>query len=198
MPQAVRRCSNLPGGFTGSVSATSQNNNQIRWYLVHVPSGQERSICAQVRELIPAPLLQDAFVIQKEFWFKRGGAWSIQTKPLHHEYFYVATADPAALDRELAKLSFYVRIAGSMEHTYQPMDPAAQAWFEQLMDADHVVRNSVAKIEHGELHIEQGPLVGHERSVRKIDRRKRWCVVDAGAADAPFREVLPLDVPVKN
>ena len=66
------------------------------------------------------------------------------------------------------------------------------------MDADHVVRNSVAKIEHGELHIEQGPLVGHERSVRKIDRRKRWCVVDAGAADAPFREVLPLDVPVKN
>ena len=198
MPQTARRCANLPGGFTGSVHAPSHNNKQIRWYLVHVPSGRERSMCEKVRELIPAPLLQDAFVLQKEFWFKRAGSWSIQTKPMHRECFFVATADPAALDREMAKLSFYCRIAGSMSATYQSMDPAAQAWYEHLMDADHVVRNSVAKIEHGELHIEQGPLVGQERSVRKIDRRKRWCVVDAGGGDAPFREVLPLDVPVKN
>ena len=155
-------------------------------------------MCEKVRELIPAPLLQDAFVLQKEFWFKRAGSWSIQTKPMHRECFFVATADPAVLDREMAKLSFYCRIAGSMSATYQSMDPAAQAWYEHLMDADHVVRNSVAKIEHGELHIEQGPLVGQERSVRKIDRRKRWCVVDAGGGDAPIREVLPLDVPVKN
>ena len=198
MPQTARRYAPLPGGFTGNAGATSKSNNQIRWYLVHVPSGRERSMCARVRELIPKPLLQDAFVLQKEFWFKRAGSWSIQTKPMHKECFFVATADPAALDREMAKLSFYCRIAGSVSQTYQAMDPQAQAWYESLMDTDHVVRNSVAKIENGVLSIERGPLVGREQSVRKIDRRKRWAIVEAGCTEAPLREVLPLDVPIKT
>ena len=195
---AYRRSAALLGGFTYSARIDSQTDNQISWYLVHVPNGRECSMCAKVRKLIPTPLLQDAFVIQKEYWFKRAGEWSIQTKPLHREYFYVVTADPAALDRELAKLSFHCRIAGSSANAYQPMDQRAQAWYEDLMDADHVVRNSVARIEDGVLHVEQGPLVGREQSVRKIDRHKRWCIVDAGGVEAPLREVLPLDVTVKN
>ena len=42
--------------------------------------------------------------MQKEFWFKRDGAWSLQTKPMYKEYFFVATHDAAALDRALAQL----------------------------------------------------------------------------------------------
>ena len=48
------------------------------------------------------------------------------------------------------------------------------------------------------LHIEQGPLVGQEARVKKIDRHKRWCLVDVGEGDSAFRELLPLDVPSKT
>lgn len=58
--------------------------------------------------------------------------------------------------------------------------------------------NSVARIEDGVLHIEQGPLVGQEARVKKIDRHKRWCLVDVGEGDSTFRELLPLDVPSKT
>ncbi len=136
--------------------------------------------------------------MQKEFWFKRDGAWSLQTKPMYKEYFFVATHDAAALDRALAQLSFGCRIAGSRERAYMPMPDDAQGWYRSVLDDDGVVRNSVARIEDGVLHIEQGPLVGQEARVKKIDRHKRWCLVDVGEGDSAFRELLPLDVPSKT
>lgn len=136
--------------------------------------------------------------MQKEFWFKRDGAWSLQTKPMYKEYFFVATHDAAALDRALAQLSFGCRIAGSRERAYAPMPDDAQDWYRSVLDDDGVVRNSVARIEDGVLHIEQGPLVGQEAHVKKIDRHKRWCLVDVGEGDSAFRELLPLDVPSKT
>lgn len=98
--------------------------------------------------------------MQKEFWFKRDGAWSLQTKPMYKEYFFVATRDAALLDKALAQLSFGCRIAGSRERAYAPMPDDAQDWYRSVLDDDGVVRNSVARIEDGVLHIEQGPLVG--------------------------------------
>lgn len=162
------------------------------------PQGKERETCEKVRCIIPHELMQDAFVMQKEFWFKRDGAWSLQTKPMYKEYFFVATHDAAALDRALAQLSFGCRIAGSRERAYMPMPDDAQDWYRSVLDDDGVVRNSVARIEDGVLHIEQGPLVGQEARVKKIDRHKRWCLVDVGDGDSVFRELLPLDVPSKT
>ena len=162
------------------------------------PHGKERETCEKVRRIIPHELMQDAFVMQKEFWFKRDGSWSLQTKPMYKEYFFVATRDAAALDKALAQLSFVCRIAGSRERAYAPMPDDAQDWYRSVLDDEGVVRNSVARIEHGVLHIEQGPLVGQEARVKKIDRHKRWCLVDVGEGDSAFRELLPLDVPSKT
>ena len=110
MEQTARRQEQLPGAFNGAT--TSSQHGRVRWYLVHTPHGKERETCEKVRRIIPHELMQDAFVMQKEFWFKRDGAWSLQTKPMYKEYFFVATHDAAALDRALAQLSFGWRIAG--------------------------------------------------------------------------------------
>ena len=196
MEQTARRQEKLPGAFNGAT--TNSQHGRVRWYLVHTPNGKERETCEKVRRIIPHELMQNAFVMQKEFWFKRDGAWSLQTKPMYKEYFFVATHDAAALDRLWPSLSFGCRIAGSRERAYAPMPDDAQDWYRSVLDDDDVVRNSVARIEDGVLHIEQGPLVGQEARVHKIDRRKRWCLVDVGEGDSSFREVLPLDVPIKR
>lgn len=65
-----------------------------------------------------------------------------------------------------------------------PMPDDAQDWYRSVLDDDGVVRNSIARIEDGVLHIEQGPLVGQEARVKKIDRHKRWCLVDVGVGDS--------------
>ena len=196
MEQTMRRQEQLPGAFSGSI--TNGQHGRVRWYLVHTPNGKERETCEKVRRIIPHELMQDAFVMQKEFWFKRDGAWSLQTKPMYKEYFFVATRDAALLDKALAQLSFGCRIAGSRERAYASMPDDAQDWYRSVLDDDGVVRNSVARIEDGVLHIEQGPLVGQEARVKKVDRHKRWCLVDVGEGDSAFRELLPLDVPSKT
>ena len=73
-----------------------------------------------------------------------------------------------------------------------------ESLYRSVLDDNGVVRNSVARIEDGVLHIEQGPLVGQEARVKKIDRHKRWCLVDVGEGDFAFRELLALDVPSKT
>lgn len=40
--------------------------------------------------------------------------------------------------------------------------------------------------------------MGQEARVKKIDRHKRWCLVDVGEGDSAFRELLALDVPSKT
>ena len=125
MEQTARRQEQLPGAFNSTT--TNSQHGRVRWYLVHTPNGKERETCEKVRRIIPHELMQDAFVMQKEFWFKRDGAWSLQTKPMYKEYFFVATHDAAALDRALAQLSFGCRIAGSREQAYAPMPDDAQA-----------------------------------------------------------------------
>lgn len=85
MEQTARRQEQLPGAFNGAT--TNSQHGRVRWYLVHTPPhGKERETCEKVRCIIPHNLMQDAFVMQKEFWFKRDGAWSLQTKPMYKEY----------------------------------------------------------------------------------------------------------------
>ena len=75
MEQTMRRQEQLPGAFSGAT--TNSQHGRVRWYLVHTPNGKERETCEKVRRIIPHKLMQDAFVMQKEFWFKRDGAWSL-------------------------------------------------------------------------------------------------------------------------
>lgn len=151
MDQMARRQEELPGAFNCTVD--NSQYGPVRWYLVHTPNGKERETCDMVRWLISHEFLQDAFVMQKEFWFKHDGAWSLQTKPMYKKYFFVATHDAAALDRALAQLSFGCRIAGSRDRAYTPIPDDAREWYLSVLDDDGVVRNSVARIVNGVLHI---------------------------------------------
>lgn len=59
---------------------------QLRWYLVRCHEGREQDTCAKVRQIVPAELLQDAFVRRKSFASVRvgegDGAAAMLTMPL--------------------------------------------------------------------------------------------------------------------
>lgn len=185
----------LPGGLP---RGRRSPRGRVRWYLVHTEPGREQATCDRVRLVVSPELLRDAFVMRQERWFKQAGTWSIITVQPFPEYFFVATPDVVALDRELSRLSFPARIAGAAERAYVPMADDAQAWFERALDASHVLRNSVAVIVDGELHVQEGPLVGQESRVSRIDRHRRRCTVRVSDADGGFSTRMPLDVPFKG
>jgi hypothetical protein len=170
---------------------------QRRWYLVHAP-GREESTCEKVKKIISPDLLEDAFVMRKERVRKRDGVWRTYTVPMYEDYFFVVTRDVGALDRELAKLSFPAHVCKGENRFYAPMAEEAQAWYEQMMDATHTIRTSTAVIEGGELHIQDGPMVGQEDRVTRVMRKRCVCNVAVSEDGAGFSECVPFVVPFRS
>lgn len=171
---------------------------RLRWYLVAVPEGREESTCERVRRLVPRAVLEDAFCISKERWFKRQGVWFTDAVLMYRGFFFAASRDAAALDKALAGLSFPAKLVGSEGRAWAPVSDEAVAWLADAMDEGHVIRSSTAVIEDGELHVVAGPLVGQEARIERPDRHKRVCLVRVADADGGFVERMPLDIPVKR
>lgn len=167
-----------------------------RWYPVWAP-GREQATCDRLKAILPEDLLPDAFVLRREQWRKRRGVWEKGVAPLYEGYLFVATADVVGLDKAMSKLSFPAQLAKGDGH-YAPLESAAQAWYEHVCDASHVIRSSTAVIVDGELDIREGPLVGQEDRITKIDRHKAVCWVAVGDEGGGFRERAPLVVPFKS
>lgn len=94
-------------------------------------------------------------------------------------------------------VSVQAELAGADGRSWMPLAPDAQEWFERCMDEGHVLRSSTAVIVDGVLRVVEGPLVGQEQRVRKVDRHRRRCEVSLGW-DGAFTEQMPLDVPFKS
>ncbi len=171
---------------------------ELRWYLGQAPEGREQSICQKIRSLVDPEVLDDAFVIFKERWFKQGKEWSIRRFQMYRGYFFVATTDVIELQKQLARLSFPVSLVGAKERAVVPLDVQAQAWFESAMDNTYTIRNSTGVIVDGVLHVQAGPLLGQEDRVRKIDRHRRSCLVDVCPDKGGFSEIVSLNVPYKS
>lgn len=169
-----------------------------RWYLVHTPAGMESSTAQKLKQIIPNSLLNDAFVLAKQRWVKRAGEWRLETVQMYPEYFFVKTSDVQSLNSALQKLSFHVELVGARERACMPLAEEVRSFFEQVAGPSHVIQNSVAALETGELRVLSGPLVGQEQRVVKLDRHKRRCWVSVGEPGCGFLETLPLEVPFKS
>lgn len=163
-----------------------------RWYLARVPEGRERGVCETLRRVVDAELLDDAFVMSREHWFSHGGSWSLDTVQMYRGYIFLATRDVAGLSKALSGLTLPVELVGAFGRSYLPLADEARDWFERTMDEKHVLRNSTATIVDGRLLVREGPLVGQESRVSKVDRHHRRCFVDVGE----FTELMPIDVPL--
>ena len=168
-----------------------------RWYLVHAP-GREQSTCEKVKKIIPKDLLEDAFVMRREHVKKYHGEWLTTTTLMYPEYFFVVTRDVNALDKELSKLSFPAHVCKGDNRFYAPMAEEAQEWYEQMMDASHIIRTSTAVVIDGELQIQKGPMMGQEARVTRILRRKSLCKVAVGEGGSAFEECVPFVVPFRS
>ena len=169
-----------------------------RWYLLRMPEGREASLCTELKRLLPASVLTDAFVLRKERWMKRGGTWFLEPVNMYRGYVFAISSDAAGLAKSLARLTLPVELVGTEARSWAPLADEAAAWYAAAMDGSHVIRSSTAVIVDGELHVQSGPLVGQESRISKVDRHRRRCQVRVGEGDTAFTEQAPIDVPFKS
>lgn len=170
---------------------------RVRWYPLRVREGSERRTCSELLRLLPRDVLMDCFSIEKERWFKRAGVWELLCETAYRGYAFAVSADPAELYKALSRIGVKAELAGADGRTWMPLAPDAQEWFERCMDGERVLRSSMAVIVDGVLYVQEGPLVGQEDRIVKIDRHHKHCEVSIGW-DGSFTERMPLDVPSKS
>lgn len=168
----------------------------LRWYPVRVPEGREAASAERLRKLVPASVLDDAFAVQRERWFKRAGAWTVQIVPLYRGYVFAASRDAAGLGQALARLGLRSD-AHQPDGRLTPLADDVREWIASAMDERRVLRASEGVIEGGKLRVQTGPLAGRESSVAKIDRHRRTCTVRIGGKSGTV-EHMALNVPQRS
>lgn len=169
-----------------------------RWYLLRVPEGREAATCAELKRLVPGDLLKDAFALRKERWFKRAGEWSLVPVDMYRGYAFAVSPDAAGLARALTRLTLPVALVGTESRSWAPLADEVASWYASVADEGHVIRSSTAVIVDGVLHVTEGPLVGQEARISKVDRHRRRCTVRVAYGDGGFAEQAALDVPFKS
>ena len=178
----------MPVGKSSSLAKT-------HWYAVRAAEGSEAALAARLKAVLPAAVLSDAFVISRERWTRRAGAWQLARVQMYPGYVGLASCDLVGLEQVLRGLSFPVRLAGGPgSQGVAALEDEAQAWYAGVLDATHTVRASVAVPDGGAIRVTQGPLVGRESGIVDYNRHKRTCYVRISQAEGGLVECFALDV----
>ena len=169
---------------------------KTHWYAALAPEGSESALAARLKAVLSPAVLDDAFVISRERWTRRAGAWQLNRVQMYPGYVWLASRDLAGLTQALRGLSFPVRLAGGPgAKGTAALEGEAQAFYAGALDASHTVRASAAVLDaHGALRVTQGPLVGCEASIVDYNRHKRTAYVRISQAEGGLVECLALDV----
>ena len=149
-----------------------------KWYLLYVKGGKEDEIC----EFLKTQGF-DAFYPKKKIVYKKQGIRTLVDKPMFPNYIFVESElDHVDFSSEISMLKC-IKDGIVREVKYDNEGTSAlyeqeQLFLEKLLGRNKVVEYSVGFIENDRVVITEGPLVGLESNIIRIDRHKRICTLE--------------------
>ena len=142
------------------------------WYVVQVRTGAEESIRTQCVKNVGTDVLKRCFIPYYEEKKRIRGEWTIQKKVLFPGYIFCITEQLEDLFQSLKLVVGLTKLLGTGNEII-PLAENEIAFLRRFGGKDQVVRMSEGIIEHSQVRITSGPLMGMEAFVKKIDRHKR-------------------------
>lgn len=170
----------------------------LSWYVARVCEGREESAARDLKSLVSADVLHDCFVPKVQLLQKRQGEWVTVERLLYPGYVFAISSSPRGLDRQLGSLSFPARLIGRQRASYVSLTAGEQGWFERVLDGRRTLRPSTGVIEGGRLRVSEGPLVGFEGRIRKVNRHKALAFVEVSMPDRPVLLRAALAIPSRT
>lgn len=110
---------------------------------------------------------------------KHEGQWCYRASILFPGYLFLVSNEIESIKRRLTLSTSFIRLLGTPACDFT-LCPEEAAFVRSFADERHVVGMSEGEIVDGVTHVYAGPLRGHERMIRKIDRHKALAWVDIG------------------
>ena len=167
------------------------------WCVLKCRPGRAEEIMASCRKTIPGRIMQDIFVFTYDRMKRYQGAWHVEKKMLFPDYIFMETDDITALSQQLEPYRDFTLVLEDRT-MLRRVEPEEETFLRKLGGPDHHLGMSVGYIRDGVTHVVEGPLVGMERRICKIDRHKRIANILIPAGGLEKALTAGLEITAKN
>lgn len=148
------------------------------WYAVQVRCGREDEIVRACDMIIDNHALVECFIPRCKRMRKIRGQWHNIEEILFRGYVFMISDHIDDLFNELKKIPDLTKLLGNDGKNIYPIYKDEAMFLARFGGSEHVVDISCGYIEGDSICITNGPLMGQEGSIMKIDRHKRVAYVD--------------------
>ncbi len=147
-------------------------------YVLQVIGGQESRVSEMISSCVSSGVVRECFIPRYEAMHRVRGAWRRRTEMLVPGYLFVDCDDAGVLSEQLRRVPAFTRLLGN-DNTFIPLDAEEASWLNAFTDiGDRVVKMSEGVIEGDKVIVLNGPLMGHEGMISKVDRHRRIAHLD--------------------
>lgn len=152
------------------------------WYILFTRTGQEEKAEQLLKSQLDNNIIMP-FIPMLQTIFKYSGRVKIELKPLFPGYVFIESEVPSV---EIIKMTRNIVTASKdiirFLHYEDACDIAMREHEKNMLlklcNDDHYIESSRGIVEGTRVYIKEGPLMGLESIIRKIDRHKRQAIID--------------------
>ena len=142
------------------------------WYVIQVCTGAEEKIKSLCEERIPSEIVERCFVPYYERMYRYHGQWNKEQKRLIPGYVFLVSERLEELFFALKQIQGLTRLLGTGDEIV-PLSNAEINLLRRLGNDTELVEMSEGIIEGDNIIVTDGPLLGLEGYIKRIDRHKR-------------------------
>lgn len=146
------------------------------WYVIQVMTGEEKNTITMCKAIVQESDLYEFFIPEAERKKRVKGKWYKIRKPMFPGYVFISTETIEELYEQLRNVPKLTKVLKT-DHTITPISQSEENLINRLTNKQHIAEISVGYIEGDKLIISEGPMMGMEAMVKKIDRHKRIAVL---------------------
>ncbi len=167
------------------------------WCVIQVFTGREEYIRHACIKYIDKEILKDTFIPLRVRQRKYSGEWKDEKCVILPGYVFLVTDDPKKLHQELKKVEGMTKLLRD-ENNFLTLTPEEEVFIQNIINEEYLVKMSVGFIEGDKVTVTEGPLMGLEGLIRKIDRHKRQCIIETEMFGQKTRITMGLEIVSKN
>ncbi len=144
------------------------------WYVIKTMAGNEEEVRRQAQLLIPEVEFRILYRIGN---FKFRGEWTKKSLIMFPGYIFVITDDPSSVMMKLRKIEKFARIV-KFDDLFIPVSAEEQQILMRMSGDEDTIDTSTGIIEGDRIVVKEGPLIGLESRIKRINRHKRLAYIE--------------------
>ena len=172
------------------------------YFVIQVISGKESSIVNILNRKISKDIILECFVPIRERLKKYNGKWQKVQERYFPGYIFIDTNNPKLLFNELKKIGEFTKILGrQVDNNFLSLSKDESDLIDSLMGKENnrITDISLIDIKEGnKIEVVEGPLVGFEGRILKVNLHKRTVSVLLDMCGREIEVLLGIDFIKKN